>query len=208
MIDSDDTQQPARSSAKVRILNALKRAERAVFTRPPPKSAQAKMKFLRTRAKGSTKALAAGLGVSRSTVERYLSGASKKPQKRLQAALTEATEEQWQPQVRAQARQHAATSGGLVISCRAYFGFTANGTSDEGRVKDIITAVSPTPRRPDPQAEGGRSDGRGPPTGGCRGHHVLLFPGGRHHPEGPASGFHRRRMAEHLVLAARNSELL
>lgn len=56
----------------------------------------------------------------------------------------EEIEEQGQPQVRAQARQHAATSGGLVISCRAYFGFTANGSSDEGRVKDIITAVSPT----------------------------------------------------------------
>ncbi|XES00298.1 hypothetical protein HEP87_59190 [Streptomyces sp. S1D4-11] len=56
----------------------------------------------------------------------------------------EEAEAQWQPQVRAQARQHAATPGGLVISCRAYFGFTANGTSDEGRVKDIITAVSPS----------------------------------------------------------------
>ncbi|MFL4953342.1 telomere-protecting terminal protein Tpg [Streptomyces sp. MMS24-I31] len=143
MTDSNAAQPPARPQAKVRILDALKRAERAVFTRPAPKSARAQMKFLRTRAKGSTKALAATLGVSRSTVERYLSGASKKPQKRLQAALTEATEEQWQPQVRAQARQHAATSGGLVISCRAYFGFTADGTSDEGRVKDIITAVSP-----------------------------------------------------------------
>ncbi|MFE9647469.1 telomere-protecting terminal protein Tpg [Streptomyces sp. NPDC006365] len=58
--------------------------------------------------------------------------------------MTEATEEQWQPQVKAQAWQRAGTSGGLVISCRAYCGFTANGSSDEGRVKDIITAVSPS----------------------------------------------------------------
>ncbi|MFD8931283.1 telomere-protecting terminal protein Tpg [Streptomyces mirabilis] len=142
---SDDTTQPsATPRAKAKILDALKRAERAVFTRPAPKSARAQMKFLLTRAKGSTKAVATGLGVSRSTVERYLSGASKKPQKRLQAALVEETGAQWQPQVRAQTRQRAATSGGLVISCRAYFGFTANGSSDEGRVKDIITAVSPS----------------------------------------------------------------
>ncbi|MCZ1000737.1 terminal protein [Streptomyces mirabilis] len=139
---SDDTTPPARRRPE--ILDALVRAEHAVFTRPAPKSARAQMKFLLTRAKGSTKAVADRLGVSRSTVERYCSGASKKPQKRLQAALVEETEAQWQPQVRAQARQHAATSGGLVISCRAYFGFTANGTSDEGRVKDIITAVSPS----------------------------------------------------------------
>lgn len=143
MIEIDDTQQPTRSPATVRILDALKRAERALFTRPAPKSPRAQMKFLRTRAKGSTKALAADLGVSRSTVERYLSGASKRPQKRLQAALTEATEGQWQPQVKAHARQRAATSGGLVISCRAYFGFGPEGTSDEGRMRDIMTAVSP-----------------------------------------------------------------
>ncbi|MFJ6792097.1 telomere-protecting terminal protein Tpg [Streptomyces angustmyceticus] len=57
--------------------------------------------------------------------------------------MTHETEEQWQPQVRAQTRQRAATSSGLVITCRASFGFTANGTSDDARVQDIITAVSP-----------------------------------------------------------------
>jgi transcriptional regulator with XRE-family HTH domain len=134
---------PASATLRRKLFDGLGRAERALFTRPAPKSPRAQMKFLRTRAKGSTKALAADLGVSRSTVERYLSGASKKPQKRLQAALAEATEEQWQPQVKAQARQRAATSGGFVIACRAHFGFTANGTSDEGRVKDIITAITP-----------------------------------------------------------------
>ncbi|MEV6742673.1 HTH domain-containing protein [Streptomyces sp. NPDC051104] len=53
----------------------------------------------RTREKGSTKTLAERLGVSRKTVERYLSGASKKPQKRLRAALVKETEAEWQPQV-------------------------------------------------------------------------------------------------------------
>ncbi|MGW2331703.1 telomere-protecting terminal protein Tpg [Streptomyces sp. NPDC001700] len=136
------TKTPAPWHGKIRA--ALTRAERAKFTRPVPKSARAQMKFLRKRAKGSTKALAERLGVSSSTVRRYLTGASTKPHKHLQEALAQETEEEWQPQVRAQARQHAGTSGGLVISCRAYFGFGPEGTSDAGRVRDLTVAVAPS----------------------------------------------------------------
>ncbi|MGW1598794.1 telomere-protecting terminal protein Tpg [Streptomyces sp. NPDC002343] len=139
---ADDAKRAARTRAK--ILDGLARAERALFTRPAPKSARAQMKFLHTREKGSTKSLAERLGVSRKTVQRYLSGASTKPTKRLQAALVQETESEWQPQVRAQARQRAASSGGLVISCRAYFGLGPEGTSDAGRVRDITVAVSPS----------------------------------------------------------------
>ncbi|WP_217210253.1 terminal protein [Streptomyces sp. AC550_RSS872] len=140
-----DDQHTNPTSALLRrmLFEGLGRADRALFTRPAPKSARAQMKFLLTRAKGSTAAVAERLGVSRRTVERYRSGAIKRPQKRLQAALVEETEAQWQPQVRAQARQRAATSGGLVISCRAYFGFGPEGSSDAGRVRDVMTAVSP-----------------------------------------------------------------
>ncbi|MGW3304933.1 telomere-protecting terminal protein Tpg, partial [Streptomyces rubiginosohelvolus] len=101
-----EQQQPAPGRGKV--LDALARAERKVFTRPAPKSAKAQVKFLLTRAKGSTKALAERLGVSRRTVERYRAGALTTPQKRLQAALVEETESEWQPQVRAQGRAQAA----------------------------------------------------------------------------------------------------
>ncbi|MEU8544769.1 HTH domain-containing protein [Streptomyces sp. NPDC048717] len=139
---ADDVKRAAKTRAK--ILDGFARAERALFTRPAPKSARAQMKFLRTREKGSTKSLAERLGVSRKTVQRYLSGASSKPNKRLQEALVQETESEWQPQVRAQARQRAASSGGLVISCRAYFGFGPEGTSDAGRVRDISVAVSPS----------------------------------------------------------------
>ncbi|MGW7369708.1 hypothetical protein ACWGI8_41375 [Streptomyces sp. NPDC054841] len=57
------------------------------------------MKFLLTRAKGSTQALAERLGVSRWTVERYRAGTLTTPQKCLQAALVEEAESEWQPQV-------------------------------------------------------------------------------------------------------------
>ncbi|MFD8288010.1 telomere-protecting terminal protein Tpg [Streptomyces lavendulae] len=138
------TDDDVKRAARAKIMEGFARAERALFTRPAPKSARAQMKFLRTREKGSTKSLAARLGVSRKTVERYLSGASKRPRKRLQAVLVQETESEWQPQVRAQARQRAASSGGLVISCRAYFGLGQEGTSDAGRVRDISVAVSPS----------------------------------------------------------------
>ncbi|GGQ34172.1 telomere-protecting terminal protein Tpg [Streptomyces roseolilacinus] len=140
MTDEEKAQQAARTRSK--LMEGLARAERALFTRPAPKSPRAQMKFLRTREKGSTKSLAERLGVSRKTVQRYLSGASTKPNKRLKEALVQETESEWQPQVRARARQRAASSGGMVISCRAYFGFGPEGTSDAGRVRDISVAVS------------------------------------------------------------------
>jgi transcriptional regulator with XRE-family HTH domain len=142
MTEEEKAEQAARTRSK--IMDGLARAERALFTRPAPKSPQAQMKFLRKREKGSTKSLAERLGVSRKTVQRYLSGASSKPRKRLQEALAQETESEWQPQIRAQARQRATTSRGLVISCRAYFGFGRYGTSDERRVRDISVAVSPS----------------------------------------------------------------
>ncbi|GGY79139.1 hypothetical protein GCM10010363_70120 [Streptomyces omiyaensis] len=140
MTDEEKAAQAARTRSK--LMEGLARAERKLFTRPAPKSPRAQMKFLRTREKGSIKSLAERLGVSRKTVQRYLSGESTKPNKRLKEALVQETESEWQPQVRARARQHAASSGGMVISCRAYFGFGPEGTSDAGRVRDISVAVS------------------------------------------------------------------
>lgn len=114
-----------------------------MFTRPAPKSAKAQIKFLLTRAKGSTKALAERLGVSRRTVQRYRAGQQTKPQKKLQAALVEETESQWQPQVRAQARERAATTAGMQVEVYAYFGFECTGSSDDGRERFISTPISP-----------------------------------------------------------------
>ncbi|WP_234437142.1 telomere-protecting terminal protein Tpg [Streptomyces maremycinicus] len=115
-----------------------------MFTRPAPKSAKAQIEFLYTRAKKSTKALAEQLGVSPRTVQRYRAGQQTKPQQRLQAALVEETKSQWQPQVRAQARERAATASGMMVEVTAYFGFTCTGSSDDGRERTITTPVSPT----------------------------------------------------------------
>ncbi|MFD3485014.1 telomere-protecting terminal protein Tpg [Streptomyces sp. NPDC058665] len=137
-----EQQQPAPRRGKV--LEALARAERKVFTRPAPKSAKSQVKFLLTRTKESAKDLAKRLGTSRRTVERYRAGKLTTPQKRLRAALMEETESEWQPQVRAQAREQAATSSGMMVRVVAHFGFTASGSSDDGRVRHVLTEISPT----------------------------------------------------------------
>ncbi|MEU2119896.1 hypothetical protein ABZ567_30640 [Streptomyces sp. NPDC016459] len=136
-----EQQQPAPRRGKV--LEALARAERKVFTRPAPKSAQAQVKFQLMRAKGATQALAECVGVSGRTVERYRAGKLTTPQKCLQAALVEETESEWQPQVRAQAREQASTSTGMMVDVTTRFGFTCKGSSDDGRERSITTAISP-----------------------------------------------------------------
>ncbi|MFD3720129.1 hypothetical protein [Streptomyces sp. NPDC058674] len=75
-----EQQQPVPRRGKV--LEALARAERKVFTRPAPKSANAQVKFLLTRMTGSARSLAERLGTSTRTIERYRAGKLKKPQKR------------------------------------------------------------------------------------------------------------------------------
>ncbi|MFD8789464.1 telomere-protecting terminal protein Tpg [Streptomyces vinaceus] len=139
---NDDAQLPAPSRGK--ILEALARAERKVFTRPAPKSANAQVKFLLTRMKGSARSLAERVGTSTRTIERYRAGKLKKPQRRLQAVLVEETESEWQPQVRAQVRERAATSSGMMVDVTAYFGFVGKGSSDDGRERSITTDISPT----------------------------------------------------------------
>jgi hypothetical protein len=77
-------------------------------------------------------------------VQRYRAGQQTKPQKKLRAALVEETESQWQPQVRAQARERAATSSGMMVEVTAYFVFTCTGSTDDGRERTITTPISPS----------------------------------------------------------------
>ncbi|MEU2073880.1 terminal protein [Streptomyces sp. NPDC013489] len=115
-----------------------------MFIRPAPKSAKAQVKFLLTRAKGLAKALAERLGVSRRTVDCYSAGTTTTQQKRLRAALVEATESEWKPQVRAQVCAAAVTSRGMMVDVTAFFGFTCKGSSDDGRERQVATEVAPT----------------------------------------------------------------
>jgi ADP-ribose pyrophosphatase YjhB (NUDIX family) len=52
--------------------------------------------------------------------------------------------ERWQPRVRERARRQAATSTGLVVDVRAWFGFTAApGTTDDAWMRHLTIALPP-----------------------------------------------------------------
>ncbi|MFJ5879188.1 telomere-protecting terminal protein Tpg [Streptomyces sp. NPDC093088] len=126
------------------IDNALSNAFVGAFTRPVPKSAGAQVRYLVRQHKGSTKAVAALLGVSQRTVERYVRDQIKRPRPDLAERMAAEVRRRWQPQVRARARKVAASSAGLVVDVRARFGFTASpGTTDDARMRHLTLALPP-----------------------------------------------------------------
>jgi transcriptional regulator with XRE-family HTH domain len=126
------------------IGDSLDKATANTLTRPIPKSAQARMRFLVKSAKGSTRAVAERLGVTQRTVERYLRGTLKRPRRDLADRLEAAVRQEWQPRVKQRAQRRAATSDGLVIETRARFGFTAApGSTDDGRMRRITQHLPP-----------------------------------------------------------------
>ncbi|GAA2607711.1 MULTISPECIES: telomere-protecting terminal protein Tpg [Streptomyces] len=123
--------------------DGLDRSLEGAFTRPVPKSAQARMKYLVKQLKG-TRAVAQLLGISQRTVERYVKGQLKRPRPELRDRMEREVRKRWQPKVRERAKQRASTTDGLVLSTRARFGFTAApGTTDDARVRDITQALPP-----------------------------------------------------------------
>ncbi|MFC8836834.1 telomere-protecting terminal protein Tpg [Streptomyces griseoincarnatus] len=123
--------------------DGLDAAVQKAFTRPAPKSAPAQMRYLVKQLKG-TKAVAQMLRISQRTVERYVKDQIKKPRPDLAASLEREVKKRWQPQIRAKARQKAATTGGIVIDTRARIGYTAPiGTTDEDRLRHLTVALPP-----------------------------------------------------------------
>ncbi|MFG3193796.1 telomere-protecting terminal protein Tpg [Streptomyces omiyaensis] len=122
---------------------ALHDALQDAFTRPAPKSAGAQVRYL-VRQHGGPRAVAALLGVSQRTVERYVRDQIKRPRAGLAARMSAEVRRRWQPQVRAHARKAASTSEGLMIDVRARFGFTAApGSTDDARMRHLTLALPP-----------------------------------------------------------------
>ncbi|MFF2140177.1 telomere-protecting terminal protein Tpg [Streptomyces sp. NPDC058193] len=108
--------------------------ERVLRTRPVPSSTEARLRFLLTAHRGSTRRVAAHLGVSQRTVQRWVttkSPARRRPGPRQVRAIEEAVLARWQPRIRARLRARAEAEG-IVLHTRARFGFTAPaGSSDD-----------------------------------------------------------------------------
>ncbi|WP_327398689.1 XRE family transcriptional regulator [Streptomyces sp. NBC_01288] len=123
--------------------DGLDAAVQKAFTRPAPKSAGAQMRYL-VKQLGGTKTAAQMLRISQRTVERYVKDQIKKPRPDLAARLEREVKKRWQPQIRAQARQKAASTGGIVIDTRARLGYTAPiGTTDQDRLRHLTVALPP-----------------------------------------------------------------
>jgi hypothetical protein len=123
--------------------DGLEAAVHKAFTRPVPKSAGAQMRYLVKQLKG-TKAVAQMLRVSQRTVERYVKDQIKKPRPDLAARLENEVKRRWQPQIRAKAKERAATTGGIVIDTRARLGYTAPiGSTDQDRIRHLTVALPP-----------------------------------------------------------------
>ncbi|WP_328740767.1 XRE family transcriptional regulator [Streptomyces erythrochromogenes] len=119
------------------IEDAIIRADQEAFTKQPPKTLKGRINFLLKRLK-TTKAVAAELGVSQRSVERYRKGDRKTPPRPVADRIDTAVRARWQPVVRGRRRKEAATSTGITVETRARFGYTAPvGTTDDGRVRRL-----------------------------------------------------------------------
>ncbi|MEV6727127.1 XRE family transcriptional regulator [Streptomyces xanthochromogenes] len=125
------------------IGDALERAGREVFTTDPPRTLQGQINYL-MRQLGSARAVAAELGVTADSVNRYRRGARKNPPKHVRARLTEAVRSRWQPRIRERARRRAAAASGMNVEFRATFGYRAPaGTTDESRERLLTLHLPP-----------------------------------------------------------------
>ncbi|MER7973395.1 MULTISPECIES: telomere-protecting terminal protein Tpg [unclassified Streptomyces] len=123
--------------------DGLDAAVQKAFTRPAPKTAGPQMRYL-VKQLGGTRAVARMLRVSQRTVERYVKDQIRKPRPDLAARLEREVKKRWQPQVRARARQKAATVSGIVLDARARMGYTAPiGSTDQDRVRHLTVALPP-----------------------------------------------------------------
>ncbi|MEV3973014.1 XRE family transcriptional regulator [Streptomyces sp. NPDC050698] len=125
------------------IEDAIERADQEAFTRKPPTTLRGQINFLMRQLK-TTRAVAAELGVSQRSVERYRKGERKHPPKDIQRRIDTAVRARWQPQVRRRRRRHAAATGGITVETRARFGYTAPvGTTDDGRFRRLTVHLPP-----------------------------------------------------------------
>ncbi|MDC0773919.1 telomere-protecting terminal protein Tpg [Streptomyces sp. HD] len=118
--------------------------ERALLTRPVP-TGDAAVRFLLRAEQGSTKRVAALLGVSQRTVQRWITarpGMRRRPSAAHAGLIDMAVRTRWQPRVRARLRARAEADG-FVLHTRARFGFAAPaGSSDDPRVRLITQYLS------------------------------------------------------------------
>jgi hypothetical protein len=132
------------------IEQALLRRDLEHFTQPLPTDPRKQMQeLMRAEKRGrdavaAKVAVAARLGTTRRTVERYLAGTLKHPRHAMREALAREVARTWQPVVRRRARKQAAATTGITVDTRARFGYTAPiGTTDDPRERHLTIHLPP-----------------------------------------------------------------
>ena len=119
------------------IDDAIERSEREAFTREPPKTLKGQIGYL-LKQLGSARAVAAEIGVTADSVNRYRRGARKHARADVAVKIDDAVRARWQPQVRRRRQKQAAAATGVTVETRARFGYTAPvGTTDDGRFRRL-----------------------------------------------------------------------
>ncbi|MFF8445890.1 telomere-protecting terminal protein Tpg [Streptomyces californicus] len=125
------------------IEDAIERADRESFTRQPPKTLKGQIGFL-LKQFGSARAVAAEIGVTADSVNRYRRGARKHARADVASKIDDAVRQRWQPMVRKRRQKQAAATGGITVETRARFGYTAPvGTTDDGRFRRLTVHLPP-----------------------------------------------------------------
>ncbi|WP_324801565.1 XRE family transcriptional regulator [Streptomyces cyaneofuscatus] len=125
------------------IDDAIERADQEAFTRQPPKTLKGQIGFL-LKQFGSARAVAAEIGVTADSVNRYRRGARKHARPDVAAKIADAVRQRWQPLVRKRRQKQAAATGGITVETRARFGYTAPvGTTDDGRFRRLTVHLPP-----------------------------------------------------------------
>ncbi|MFI8341916.1 telomere-protecting terminal protein Tpg [Streptomyces sp. NPDC085639] len=136
------------------------RLARSVSSRPSASSfLKSRINFLMGKLQ-TTRAVAAELGVSRRSIERYRTGQRRTPPKAITDRIDTAVRARWQPKVRDRRRKEAATRTGITVETRARFGYTAPvGTTDDGRMRRLTVHLPPAQLLFEAQQQGA-DDGR------------------------------------------------
>ncbi|WRZ96365.1 XRE family transcriptional regulator (plasmid) [Streptomyces sp. NBC_01007] len=125
------------------IEDAIERADQEAFTKEPPKTLKGRIGFL-IKQFGSAKAVAAEIGVTADSVNRYRRGARKNARPDVAAKIDEVVKQRWQPLVRKRRHRQAAATGGITVETRARFGYTAAvGSTDDGRFRRLTVHLPP-----------------------------------------------------------------
>ncbi|MGW3399535.1 telomere-protecting terminal protein Tpg [Streptomyces hydrogenans] len=125
------------------VQEALDRADSRHWTRNPPSSPRARLNYLLRHHTGGRSALAAHLGTTPASLEAFTLRPSRAEGHPLHDTIEREVVRLWQPRIRRKAhRTILENNGHVMVSFRAWLGFTAaGGSSDDPRLRMLTLGL-------------------------------------------------------------------